>query len=431
MSDGEELDVVVVGAGCAGLACAYELASNGMTVAVCERGDVAGAKNLTGGRLYLEPLKDLCGDLLEGAPFERTVVSESIVLTCGDASTSIRLDHGVGEDRPHSVTVLRAKFDQFLADRAGEKEAFVMGEQRVDELIREDGKVVGVMVAGEEVRAKVVVAADGALSFLAVEAGLRKEREPRYFGVGVKELIKLDASVIEERFNVAPGQGAARMYLGDVTDGLPGGGFLYTNRDSISIGVVVQMDTLERRGEEDTFNDLITRFKERPDVAPLIRGYELVEYGAHLVPEGGFDALPELGIPGLFLVGDAAGLVLNTGNLLRGMDLAMASGVLAARSILEFREGDPGCPECLQHYKKTLAGSFVIEEMRAHRKAPKILSNERIYKVYPPAVVDMMRSLFEVDEKGEGVPVKRAFKEMRRTVGTWAAMRDIMRILKL
>lgn len=431
MSDGEELDVVVVGAGCAGLACAYELASNGLTVAVCERGDVAGAKNLTGGRLYLEPLKDLCGDLLEGAPFERTVVSESIVLTHGDASTNIRLDHGSGEDRPHSVTVLRAKFDQFLADRAGEKEAFVMGEQRVDELIREDGKVAGVMVGGEEVRAKVVVAADGVLSFLAREAGLRKSREPRHLGVGVKELIKLDASVIEERFNVAPGQGAARMYLGDVTDGLPGGGFLYTNKDSISIGVVVQMDELEQRGEEDTFSDLITRFKERPDVAPLIRGGETVEYGAHLIPEGGFDALPELGIPGLLLVGDAAGLVLNTGNLLRGMDLAMASGVIAARSILEFREGDLGSPECLQHYKKTLTNSFVIEEMRAHRKAPNILSNERIYKVYPPAVVDMLRSLFEVDEKGEGVPVKRAFKEMRRTVGTWAAMRDIMRILKL
>ena len=431
MSNGEELDVVVVGAGCAGLACAYELASNGLTVAVCERGDVAGAKNLTGGRLYLEPLKDLCGDLLKDAPFERTVVSESIVLTSGDASTSIRLDHGGGEDRPHSVTVLRAKFDQFLADRAGEKDAFVMGEQRVDELIREDGRIVGVRVAGEEVRAKVVVAADGALSFLAAEAGLRKEREPSYFGVGVKELIKLDASLIEERFNVASGKGAARMYLGDVTDALPGGAFLYTNRDSISMGIVVQMDTLERRGEEDTFNDLIIRFKERPDVAPLIRGGETVEYGAHLIPEGGFDAIPELGIPGLLLVGDAAGLVLNTGNLLRGMDLAMASGVIAARSILEFKEGDPGCPECLEHYKKSLAGSFVIEEMRTHRKAPQILSNERIYKVYPPAVVDMLRSLFEVDEKGEGVPVKRAFKEMRRTVGTWAAMRDIMRILKL
>ena len=80
MGDGDALDLIVIGAGPAGLACAWEAASAGLQVAVLERGDVAGAKNLSGGRLYLEPLRGLCGPLLEGAPLERSVVSESIAL---------------------------------------------------------------------------------------------------------------------------------------------------------------------------------------------------------------------------------------------------------------------------------------------------------------------------------------------------------------
>jgi electron transfer flavoprotein-quinone oxidoreductase len=429
MSDAEELDVVVVGAGVAGLSCAFELASAGLAVAVCERGDVAGAKNLSGGRLYLEPLRDLCGELLSGAPFEREVVSESVVLTHGDASTTIRLDHGSGE-RPRSVTVLRAKLDRFLAERVNEKGGFVMGEQRVDSLHREDGRIAGVLVGGEPLPARVVVAADGALSFLAAEAGLRPERSPEHYGVGVKELIRLDRAVIDERFNVAAGQGAARMYVGDVTAGLPGGGFLYTNDDSISLGLVVRMDALSRLGGEARLPDLVEAFKSGPATAPLIAGGETVEYGAHLIPEGGHGALIEPGVPGLLLAGDAAGLVLNTGNLLRGMDLAMASGVLAARSIVAHRE-QPASEACLAHYREALSDSFVMRELGVHRKAPRILANERLYTTWPREVVTMTRSLFTVDAAGRSVPVKRAVKDLRRNVGTWTAFRDALRILGL
>jgi electron transfer flavoprotein-quinone oxidoreductase len=429
MSESEELDVVVVGAGLAGLACAFELARAGLAVAVCERGDVAGAKNLTGGRLYLEPLRDLCDGLLEGAPFEREVVSESVVLVSGGASTTLRLDHPPGE-RPHSVTVLRARLDRFLADRVNEKGAFVMGEQRVDSLLREGGRVAGVVVGGEPLPARAVVAADGALSFLAAEAGLRTGRSPAHYGVGVKELIRLDPAVIEARFNVAPGKGAARMYLGDATAGLPGGGFLYTNDDSVSLGLVLRMDALARLGGETRLPDLVEAFKDDPAVAPLIAGGETVEYGAHLIPEGGHGALIDPGLPGLLLAGDAAGLVLNTGNILRGMDLALASGVLAARSIVVHR-AQPGSDACLAHYRAALHESFVMQELRAHRKAPRILANERLYGTWPREVVALVRSLFRVDAAGRAGSPKRAFKELRRNVGTWTAFRDALRILDL
>jgi electron transfer flavoprotein-quinone oxidoreductase len=220
------------------------------------------------------------------------------------------------------------------------------------------------------------------------------------------------------------------MYIGEVTAGMPGGGFLYTNRDSISLGLVVQMDALQAWGGEQGMADLLEAFKGRPDVAPLIAGGETVEYGAHLIPEGGHDAVIGPGIPGMLVIGDAAGLVLNTGNLLRGMDLAMASGVLAARSIIANR-GAPGAPACLEHYRAALEASFVVREMRAHRRAPEILSNPRIYGAYPREIVAMMRSLFSVDAGGESVPVKRAFKDLRRSVGTWTGLRDALRILKL
>jgi electron transfer flavoprotein-quinone oxidoreductase len=429
MSESEELDVVVVGAGVAGLACAFELAGAGLAVAVCERGDVAGAKNLSGGRLYLEPLRELCGALLDGAPFEREVVSESVVLSSGGAATTLRLDHPAGE-RPRSVTVLRAKLDRFLADRVGERGAFVMGEQRVDGLHRVDGRVAGVVVGGEPLPARAVVAADGVLSFLAQEAGLRPGRSPEHFGVGVKELVRLDRAVLEERFNVAPGQGAARMYLGDATAGLPGGGFLYTNDDSVSLGLVLRMDALARLGGEVRLPELVEAFKNDPAVAPLIAGGETLEYGAHLIPEGGHGARIDPGIPGMLVAGDAAGLVLNTGNLLRGMDLAMASGVLAARSIVAHRE-QPGSAACLAHYRAALDGGFVMRELRAHRKAPGILANERLYGVWPREVVAMMRSLFTVDAAGSAVSPKQAFRELRKNVGTWTALRDAWRILDL
>jgi len=334
----EILDVIVVGAGPAGLACAGEVAGAGLQVIVLERGDVAGEKNLSGGRLYLEPVKDLCADMLKDAPFERPVVSETVCLWVSEtvclcdehSSLSFRLDQPAG----NSVTVLRARLDKHMADWATAKGAMVLPQQRADELVMQDGRVTGVKVGSEVLKARVVVAADGALSFLAQQAGLRTAREAHTYAVGFKEIIQLDSAVIEDRFNLPKGQGAARLYMGAVTGGLPGGGFIYTNRDSLSIGLVAQLGAVREWQSESHLFDLLEEFKQRSDVAPLVSGGKIVEYGAHLIPEGGLRALPAPGLPGLLLAGDAAGFVLNTGPVLRGMDLALASGVLAGRSIV-------------------------------------------------------------------------------------------------
>jgi electron transfer flavoprotein-quinone oxidoreductase len=426
----EELDLVVVGAGLGGLACAYEVASKGYQVAVVERGGLAGAKNLSGGRLYLSPLKDLCPELLKDAPFERNVVSESIVLMGEDSSLSIRLDAPPLAEQ--SVTVLRARLDEFLAEKVGEKEGLVMGDQPAEGLIKEGERVAGVMVGGEELRAKMVVAADGVLSFMAEEAGLRKKREAKDYAVGFKEIIKLEKEIINDRFNVTQGQGAARLYLGHVTQGLHGGGFIYTNNDTLSVGIVVGIEAIQKWKSEDKIHQLLDSFKERPDVAPLVAGGTTVEYGAHTIPEGGYDALPAPGIPGMLLVGDAAGFVLNLGSTLRGMDMALASGVLAGRSVNDFLAEDKTQTQCLEHYQSALNDSFVIKEMQAHRRAPEILSMERLYGHYPEQIVRLAKDFFEIDNSGAGMSPRAAFGRFRKDVlQGWRGIRDMWRLRRM
>jgi electron transfer flavoprotein-quinone oxidoreductase len=431
MANGDELDVIIVGAGLAGLACAYETASAGLQVAVLERGDAAGSKSLSGGRLYLQPVQGLCGDLLKNAPFERQVVSESIVLTDDSSSVTFRMDKGEDPTNPNSVTVLMSRLNRHLAEKVTEKGAMVLPQQKVDELVRENGKVVGVKIGPEELRAGVVVAADGALSFLAQEVGLRSGHSTDSYGVGIKEIIQLESSKIEDRFNLPPGQGAARLYMGRITHGLPGGGFIYTNTDTLSIGIVVHMKALRDWKSETESWELLEVFKARPDVAPLLAGGNTVEYGAHLVPEGGFKSLPKPGIPGLLLVGDAAGFVLNTGNTLRGMDLAIASGVLAGKSILEASKADFSPETCLNYYEQALKTCFIMSQMKAYKKAPDLLTLSRLYDRYPHRMVQLAHEMFQVNSQGQGMSFWNAFKKIAFKILGWKGIKDMWRIIRM
>jgi electron transfer flavoprotein-quinone oxidoreductase len=268
-----------------------------------------------------------------------------------------------------------------------------------------------------------VVAADGALSFIAQRAGLRPRRNPHNYAVGVKEIIQLDAKVIEERFNLQEGQGAARLYLGAVTGGLPGGGFIYTNRDSLSVGLVAQIGALQKWQSESHLFDLLEEFKQRLDVAPLVSGGKTVEYGAHTIPEGGLRALPPPGMPGLLLTGDAAGFVLNTGPVLRGMDLALASGVLAGRAVA-------AAGDCLENYRRALQNSFILKQMRAHKKAPKALAKEGLYRRLPGQLVGWAEDFFKVRPDGSHLRMKRAFKNLRRSLG-FRGLKDLWRLMRM
>jgi electron transfer flavoprotein-quinone oxidoreductase len=415
MAEAERVEVVIVGAGLAGLACAYHLADAGLETLVVERGDFAGSKNVTGGRIYLNPVRRFFPPIWEEAPLERHVTKERLTAMGEGSSVSFELASERFKDKPyHSHTILRAKFDPWLAERAAEKGALIVPKNRVDDLLWQEGKVIGIVASEAEIHADVVVAADGALSFLVEKAGLGKRREPQDYAVGVKEVIELPGETIEERFGLSEGEGAAQLFFGSITEGMFGGGFLYTNIDTISLGVVVGIGALMEKGPGFELHRLLDSFKERPEVKPLIEGGDPVEYSAHIVPEGGLESMPQVYGDGILVVGDAAGLALNTGLIVRGMDFALASGALAAQTIVEAKKRNDYSSASLSRYEGLLKESFVLKDLETEREMPHFLRNPRLFTLYPQALAESLERLMWIGEEPKGKFSTTLWKEARR-----------------
>ncbi len=422
-----------MGAGLAGLACAWTLLGREVEVLVIERGDPAGAKNLSGGRLYTGPIAPLAGKLLDGVPLERMVTREGLSLVSGDSSAQVNFASPrlAAEDR-RSYTVLRAKLDSWLADKVGEAGGVVATETRADDLLRnDDGAVKGVICDGEEIEGRVVVAADGALSRLARDAGLRRDLEPSQFVLGIKALYSLEAGKIEDRFGLEPGEGAAEMIVGDITAGLPGGAFLYTNQESLSLGVVVRLDAMTARAEAPSSPELFEELARRPEIARKIAGAELVEYGAHLVPETAPDRLGRRVDQNLLVVGDAAGLVLNHGLTVRGMDLAIASGVLAGQAIADALEVDDTSEAKLARYDELLAGSFVGRDLERFRGSAEVLARPWLTRDLPALAAEMAEEIYAFGPGPKERLSRTAWRHLRRRVLRWGMLGELLRLRRL
>lgn len=392
MSDDEKFDAIIIGAGPAGTACAYVLAKNGKSVLLVERGVSAGSKNVTGGRLYTYALELVEPGLYQEAPLERIVVREQIMLLGENSATTIDyVNYDFGQDVPQSYSVLRAPFDEWFAAQAEAQGAMLAPGVLVDELLEADGKIVGIKAGDDEIYATVVIAADGVNSFIAQKAGLRRDIDAHTVGVGVKEVIELPANVIEDRFQVTGGEGAARVLIG-CSGNVLGGGFLYTNTESISLGLVLNPADLAGQGKQ--IHEIMQELKMHPAIYPLIKDGTTVEYGAHLVPEVGYHAMPEkLYRDGLLLVGDAAGMVVNTGTIIRGIDLAIVSGVAAAQAILQNENSSNVGPA----YRKELENLELLATMKLYAKFHELMNNRRMVATYPAMANDMLQVLFAVD----------------------------------
>jgi electron transfer flavoprotein-quinone oxidoreductase len=432
-ADGEKVEVVIVGAGLAGLSAAYVLAEAGVDTVVVERGDYPGAKNVTGGRVYMYPLRHYLPGLWDEAPLERYVTRETITMMAEDASTAVTLDNGRFREQPyHSYTILRGTFDRWFGDKVTEAGAFILPKYRADDVIVEDGRVVGIVMGEEdEIRADVVVAADGVLSLMAEKAGLREPQQPKHYAVSAKEVIELPAKSIEERFNLGPGEGAAQLYFGALTKGMLGGGFLYTNKDSISLGIVVGIESLLEREPKIEVHDLLEEFKGRPEIRNLIAGGETVEYSGHVIPEGGINALPRLYSDGIVVVGEAAGLGLNMLLTVRGMEFAVASGVMAAQVIKEAREKGDYSAASLARYEELLRDSFVLKDLQTFRHVLGFMENPRLFEYYPQAICDIFTKLMWIDESPKPKISSTVIREALGKFLNWSSIKDVAGILRI
>ncbi len=419
-------DAIVVGAGPAGSACAYSLAKEGLEVLVVERGSFAGAKNTWGGAFYGPVLTNLLPDFWQEAPVERPIFQHRYSFLSGESCLSVDYTGPRFKSRPYNgFTMFRAKFDAWFASKAQQAGAIIATGLQADDVLKNGGRISGIRAGGDELPAMVVVACDGVNSILAQKAGLRGELLPGDVKQGVKEVLEFPPGEVARRFNLFDGGGIDWEFIGDCTRGLPGGAFIYTNKESLSVGVVVGLKSLVETGIRA--DDLLEDFKRHPAVAGLIEGGRLVEYSAHLIPVSGLGMMPRrLYADGFLVAGDAAALVLGTGLALEGANFAVSSGIAAAQAVLKATKESDFSAKTLCYYQKLLEESFVLKDLKTHQKAPHFLENRRIYSLYPKLACELADSVFTSD----GKPRKRTWKllreKMKGRVSFYRMARDLI-----
>jgi electron transfer flavoprotein-quinone oxidoreductase len=369
MAEHEHYEAVVVGAGPAGCAAAAKLAQEGVETLVLERGVEAGSKNVTGGLLYAEEsasytIDDLFPAIREEAT-ERPIDGYHMHNVAGDRVKSVDITRLHDHDSAWSDSVLRRRMDAWMEERVHEMTSEtgggVLDEVRVDGLLREDGEIVGVTCDElDPIRADVVVAADGVNSELARDAGMMDWEEPEEWFQGVKAVIDMPEDAIEENFGLDGAEdGEAHLFGGDLFEGVRGGGFLYTNEDSLSVGTVFHLDSLVE--EQVETQELLDNLLRHPLFAQWVDAdsYDESEYSAKLVPDAKKVAHPSPHQDRLLLVGDAAGQMQAAGPVIKGMNHAVTAGALVGEAFAEAQQrGSPDLAGRLYKSKLKQEGLF-------------------------------------------------------------------------
>jgi electron transfer flavoprotein-quinone oxidoreductase len=426
----QRFDAIIVGAGPAGCACGLILAKAGLETLIVERGKFAGAKNMWGGALYGPSLNELIPGFWKEAPVERFIFRHRYSLLTEDASLSAEFTSKKFGSPPYNgFSVLRSKFDRWFASKAEQAGAVLATGLEAEDLLWEGNSVTGIKAGGDELPSNVVIACDGVNSILAEKAGLRKKLSPRHIKQGVKEVIQLPRQLIDHRFNLHGEEGIAWEFIGSFTKGIPGGAFIYINKESLSVGVVVQMNKLVEK--KVIANDLLEDFKRHPEVEKLLADGQLVEYSAHLVPVGGKTMIPTLYADGMLVAGDAAGLTLSTGLVLEGANFAIASGKAAAETVIRAKKTRDFSKKSLASYPELLEQNFVLEDLKTFEKAPLLLENPRFYSQYPELVCQLAEKIFTNDGRARKRFWKMFRESQRERISLWQMIRDLFRIKRM
>ncbi|WEJ13968.1 FAD-binding protein (plasmid) [Sinorhizobium sp. K101] len=427
----ENFDAIVIGAGMAGNAAAYMMASRGLKVLQLERGEYPGSKNVQGAIMYSNMLEKIIPDFRDDAPLERHLVEQRFWMM--DDTSHIGMQYrsdDFNESNPNRYTVIRAQFDKWFSRKVREAGATVLSETTVTELARDtDGTVIGVRTdrAGDVILADVVVLAEGVNGLLGTRAGLRETPKPENVALAVKEMHFLPEEVIDQRFGLKANEGCVIEAAGTISRSMAGLAFLYTNKESISIGIGCLVSDFAATMESPYV--LLENFKNHPSIQPLIAGSEVKEYAAHLIPEGGYKAIPQLFGNGWVVVGDAAQL--NNAVHREGSNLAMTSGRLAGEAILQVKKrGHPMTKENLALYKSMLDKSFVIKDLRKYKDMPALLhtNSRNFFTTYPQLLSQAAQNFMRVDSTPKIDKERATMAAFIKARSRWGLVSDALRL---
>ena len=427
-----EYDVIVVGAGPGGSAAALTLARKGVKVLLVEKAKVPGESNVSGGVLYGDFTKgygmmDLLPDFESEAPLERKVLSHEVnILSAPDPrrgtyqryhldgnSFLARLGFFTVEIQTgHDYTVVRSEFDRWFAEKAVSAGAELMTGTTVSGLLTDteggegdgsaggyggdqEGAVLGVKTSRGSIRSKLVIDCAGVTSNLVEAAGLRGPLGPDSLYHSVKHVFRLPVEDVDKRFKLRHGEGRAINCFGDFMLGVSGSAFIFTNRETVSVGVVASVDSMvraftERFDAAGTLLDVLDAFEAHPYTAELLQGAELLEFSSHNIPRGHIAMLKKPYASGYLPTGDALGAFIKIGPLFDGMRRAIASGIMAAEAYMLASESGSYRASNLSRYKDMLdplyedvnrsgRESFFSESGFAYSTLPRVLFSSSLF----------------------------------------------------
>jgi electron transfer flavoprotein-quinone oxidoreductase len=413
-------EVLIVGAGPAGLSAAIALVRAGVRVLVLEGAEFAGAENWTGGVLFAEGLAGVLGrELWEQAPKERRIVARALFLHDGLHAAGFEARANASNDYGEAWTVLRPKFDRWLAARAIDLGVTLLTGTSVTGLRWNGTRVTGVNTDRGPVEAGVVFIAEGDAAGLLAREGLERVAQPHY-AQGIKAVFRLDAAEIERRFELDPGEGVAQEWM--LRDGKLSGrnvplhitAFLYTNRDSLSVGAVLPLTNLAASAVAD-HPHLLQRVLATPGLASYLKDAGQVAYGAKVIRAGGITETPEWVRDGLAIGGGGLGLGLEI-PYPNFMGPAITSAVCFADAVLALRARG-----------SDYARADLEREYVAPLKATDDYANAELIKRWPaaihggPLLFDHLPALFGQLVDADELPLKLARGQRRRALAMQVA----------
>ena len=403
--DKNKIQVIVVGAGPAGVSAAITIAKAGKQVLLVDRSDNIGDKNVFGGCIYTKQTAEIFYNFLDEAPLERAITEEKIIMLTDTNSTDISHRFNTS-DNCLAYTVVRSKWDRWCVEQAQKEGVYYAPKTLVKELLFENGKVVGIKTQFEKYYSDIVIIADGVNSLLAKQIGLRNELTDKDVTLNIKEVYRLPKQRLEDRFKVNSNEGVAAKILGGPLKDMFAMGFMYTNKDTISLGFGVSLDELKKQKIKPY--ELMDKLKSHPSIACYIKDAEFIEYSAHMIPEGSFDKIPKVFDNGVMIVGDAAGFVNNVH--FEGTNLAMLSGKLAGETAIFALEKYDVSSSVLSMYYKKLKDSIIIKDLKTHNNTITTLKKniKTITTLYP----ELMSEALSVIACPDGIPKSEKYNKL-------------------